>query len=50
MTAAFIREKLGPIIPKYMMPTVFNWMEQMPRNPNGKIDRATLVAKVNEKK
>jgi acyl-coenzyme A synthetase/AMP-(fatty) acid ligase len=49
-TAAFVREKLGPIIPKYMMPTVFNWMEQMPRNPNGKIDRAALVAKVNDKK
>ena len=50
MTAAAIREKLGPLIPKYMMPTVFNWMEQMPRNPNGKIDRATLVAKVNPAK
>jgi len=49
-TAAFIREKLGPLIPKYMMPTVFNWMEQMPRNPNGKIDRAKLVTAVNEKK
>jgi acyl-coenzyme A synthetase/AMP-(fatty) acid ligase len=49
-TAAFIREKLGPLIPKYMMPTVFNWMEQMPRNANGKIDRATLVAKVNPAK
>lgn len=48
--AAFIREKLGPMIPKYMMPTVFHWMEQMPRNPNGKIDRATLVAKVNSSK
>lgn len=49
-TAAFIREKLGPLIPKYMMPTVFNWMEQMPRNPNGKIDRATLVGQVNPAK
>jgi amino acid adenylation domain-containing protein len=47
MTPAFVREKLGPIIPKYMMPTAFNWMEQMPRNPNGKIDRAKLVALVN---
>jgi len=26
---------------------VFNWMELMPRNPNGKIDRARLVASVN---
>jgi len=45
-----IREKLMPIIPKYMMPMVFNWMESMPRNPNGKIDRATLVAKAHAQK
>jgi D-alanine--poly(phosphoribitol) ligase subunit 1 len=44
---AFIREKLLITLPKYMLPTVFNWMELMPRNPNGKIDRAKLVASVN---
>jgi D-alanine--poly(phosphoribitol) ligase subunit 1 len=49
-TPAFIREKLAPLIPKYMMPMRFNWMEAMPRNPNGKIDRATLVAQVNAAK
>jgi len=43
----FIRKNLAPILPKYMLPTVFNWMELMPRNPNGKIDRAKLVASVN---
>ncbi|HVV00536.1 MAG TPA: AMP-binding protein, partial [Verrucomicrobiae bacterium] len=42
-----IREKLTPLLPKYMLPTVFNWMELMPRNPNGKIDRQKLVASVN---
>jgi D-alanine--poly(phosphoribitol) ligase subunit 1 len=42
-----IREKLSPILPKYMLPTVFNWMELMPRNPNGKIDRQKLVSSVN---
>jgi hypothetical protein len=30
-----------------MLPTVFNHMELMPRNPNGKIDRQKLVASVN---
>src|SRR5438445_1106136 len=44
---AFIRERLLPLIPKYMLPTVFNWMELMPRNPNGKIDRQKLVSAVN---
>lgn len=47
LSAAFIREQLAPLIPKYMMPTVSHWMELMPRNPNGKIDRAKLVASVN---
>src|SRR6267142_2020975 len=47
LTPAFIRERLSPMIPKYMLPTVFNWMELMPRNPNGKIDRQKLVSTVN---
>ena len=45
--AAFMREKLSASLPRYMLPTVFNRMDQMPRNPNGKIDRAKLVASVN---
>jgi amino acid adenylation domain-containing protein len=44
---AFIRERLLVTLPKYMLPTVFNWMELMPRNPNGKIDRAKLVGSLN---
>jgi D-alanine--poly(phosphoribitol) ligase subunit 1 len=44
---AVLREKLSASLPKYMLPTVFNRMDQMPRNPNGKIDRAKLVASVN---
>src|SRR6266850_1891749 len=47
LTPGFIREKLSPLIPKYMLPTVFNWMELMPRNPNGKIDRQKLVSAIN---
>jgi len=47
LAPGFIREKLSVTLPKYMLPTVFDWMELMPRNPNGKIDRAKLVASVN---
>ena len=47
LTPAFIRERLAVSLPKYMLPTVFNWMELMPRNPNGKIDRAKLVSSLN---
>ena len=47
LTPGFIRERLSPLLPKYMLPTVFNWMELMPRNPNGKIDRQKLVSSVN---
>ena len=39
-----IREKLLEIFPKYMLPTAFHWMEELPRNPNGKIDRQALCA------
>lgn len=45
--AGFVRERLSPMLPKYMLPTVFNWMALMPRNPNGKIDRQKLVSSVN---
>jgi D-alanine--poly(phosphoribitol) ligase subunit 1 len=47
LAPAFIRERLLPMLPKYMLPTVFTWMELMPRNPNGKIDRQKLVSSVN---
>ena len=47
LAPAFIRERLSPLLPKYMLPTVLTWMELMPRNPNGKIDRQKLVASVN---
>jgi D-alanine--poly(phosphoribitol) ligase subunit 1 len=47
LAPAFIREQLSRFIPKYMLPTALTWMELMPRNPNGKIDRAGLVASAN---
>jgi amino acid adenylation domain-containing protein len=43
---AFIRERLSVSLPKYMLPTVFNWKELLPRNPNGKIDRQQLALSV----
>lgn len=46
LAPALIRERLSPVLPKYMLPTVFNWMQLMPRNPNGKIDRQKLVSSV----
>jgi D-alanine--poly(phosphoribitol) ligase subunit 1 len=44
LTPAVIRERLGAFLPKYMLPTVFHRMEQLPKTPNGKIDRQALTA------
>jgi amino acid adenylation domain-containing protein len=44
LSPGMIRERLSPVLPKYMLPTVFHWMDTMPRNPNGKIDRQKLVS------
>ena len=43
VTSTMIRQKLLEIFPKYMLPTVFHHMEELPRNPNGKIDRNGLA-------
>ena len=37
-----VRFEMGKILPKYMLPTKFEKIESMPRNPNGKIDRQLL--------
>lgn len=42
LSAAAIRQKLSLIFPKYMLPTAFHRMKELPRNPNGKIDRNGL--------
>ena len=44
LSPAFIRERLLAYLPKYMLPSVFNRLDQLPRNPNGKIDRQRLAA------
>lgn len=37
-----IRKALGQSFPRYMIPTVYYEMEELPRNTNGKIDRLKL--------
>jgi D-alanine--poly(phosphoribitol) ligase subunit 1 len=46
VTSAFIRSKLAEVFPKYMLPTAFHRMPELPRNPNGKIDRNGLAARL----
>jgi len=41
---AAIRERLGALLPAYMVPSAFHWLETMPLTGNGKIDRKALTA------
>jgi len=45
ITTAEVRKRLGVYLPKYMLPTSFNYFKELPRNPNGKIDRNLLKDK-----
>lgn len=42
-----MRKQLTSVLPRYMIPTVWNELEEMPRNTNGKIDRLLLFKKIN---
>jgi len=42
LTPGDLRLKLQPTLPKYMIPTRFLQVDELPRNPNGKIDRKML--------
>lgn len=44
-TAAELRAWLKARLPEYMVPAAFMPLPDMPRNPNGKIDHATLAAR-----
>lgn len=42
ITPAEFRNKIGTMLPKYMVPTVYHRIDILPRNTNGKIDRLAL--------
>ena len=48
ITEASIRTSLADALPKYMLPTAFVRMSELPRNPNGKIDRNGLNEQLQE--
>ena len=41
-TPLMIRQEAGRVLPKYMLPTAYHELKDMPRNPNGKIDCVKL--------
>ncbi|HOW86849.1 MAG TPA: amino acid adenylation domain-containing protein [Candidatus Aminicenantes bacterium] len=45
---ADLRQRLLQLLPKYMIPTAFHRLAEMPRNPNGKIDRNLLNSRLQE--
>lgn len=45
---SFMRKTISSVFAKYMIPTVYIHMIELPRNTNGKIDRLLLSRKVNE--
>lgn len=48
ITEVEIRKALSKVFPRYMIPSVYYCMEELPRNTNGKIDRLFLSKQVNE--
>lgn len=49
IAVADLRKKLAADLPKYMIPTAYIYMKELPRGGTGKIDRALLNKQVNEK-
>jgi acyl-CoA ligase (AMP-forming) (exosortase A-associated) len=43
---AALRERLRRDLPRFMQPARYDWREGLPRNANGKLDRAALKAEV----
>lgn len=48
LDVATLRKQISAELPKYMIPTSFVYMEELPRGGTGKIDRALLNKMVNE--
>ena len=44
-----LRKKLKKLLPKYMLPNIYNKLNEMPLNLNGKIDRSLLKQKMEGK-
>ena len=47
IASAELRRKISSVLPNYMVPTRYIFVADMPRNTNGKIDRALLNRQVN---
>ncbi|MFC0109281.1 non-ribosomal peptide synthetase [Kibdelosporangium aridum] len=48
LDSAVVRDRLGELLPEYMVPSAFHWREGLPLTANGKIDRRTLTALAGE--
>ena len=46
--AAALPSALAAALPNFMVPHAIHWREQMPLNPNGKLDRAALYQELSE--
>lgn len=46
LEVAMLRREIGKQLPRYMIPSRFVYMAQLPRNTNGKIDRLKLKGEV----
>lgn len=47
LMVAEMRKAIAAVLPKYMIPTVYYQMDELPRNTNGKIDRLKLKEMAN---
>lgn len=50
LEVSFMRKVISEVFAKYMIPTVYIHMQELPRNTNGKIDRLLLNKRINESK
>ncbi len=47
LTDKAFRTVISTLLPNYMLPSVYIWVDELPRNVNGKIDRLRLKEKAN---
>ncbi|WP_433766312.1 non-ribosomal peptide synthetase [Pseudomonas putida] len=46
LQASAVRESLGALLPAHMIPSDIQWLAQLPRTANGKVDHRALLARV----